>query len=496
MDETAPTITARKVRWLWRACWLLLLLLTGIGLYLVATARPAFYSPPDEVRKTGDYTQKLNPPRLNAIGTNLSPLAALKTTITTNQGEIRIEYLKTDSKTVDTLGFTLHPLKGADVARAGESSVRLRRIGYAWAPPGSHMKQIYSVGIPADFFDGDLKPLTLAEVQRDLTNQWDRTVDASLNSPGFRFDLEFSSPHWKVLGVGLYDARTHVPLTSGWGGQHLGEHGYKISMRPYIRHSVPVELIVDVALDAGADEEILPQTGSTFTIGPCRYHLVHIAEHVPASNFSYGEGGKQLSVFFPQPAVQQPPLKECAFVFHASPGARQAAFVLEYLDAAGNKLETGGGGSSGSQIVQGVKSELADIKKIRVRKFRSGHRLIFQLPGLPGLPPPPQKMNNLFQVRASRLYFDSDWEQADYVRRITQLEMAHISKPGPPAGTYPRWLTNVTMEDVLKDYAQVNGLQGQLYVDQETLKIEQGAHPWPLQVKERLQKLWEKLHGP
>ncbi|HEY1174067.1 MAG TPA: hypothetical protein VGH19_22070 [Verrucomicrobiae bacterium] len=176
--------------------------------------------------------------------------------------------------------------------------------------------------------------------------------------------------------------------------------------------------------------------------------------------------------------------------------ASHRPFELEYLDAAGKKIETAGGGSSSSQIIQGLRGDLANVRKIRVRKFLSGHRVVLHLPGLPELPPGNQNVDNLFRVRAPMLKFEREYEQAEYIRRITQMDLAHISTPNLPSGTYPRWFTNATPVEVLEDYALIMGVPGQLYANPEKLVIERGQLPWPLELREKLHKLWGKITGP
>ena len=183
-------------------------------------------------------------------------------------------------------------------------------------------------------------------------------------------------------------------------------------------------------------------------------------------------------------------------LFRASPYPAQHAFEIEYLDINGKKLETAGGGSGGGQIIQSVRGQLADIHKIRVRKYRTGHRVIIQLPRLPGLPPENQKVDNLFLVRVPILKFNRQYEQEEYLRKMTQLGLPYIPSTNTAAMIYPRWLTNATTLQVLNDYAHMMGVQGQLYVNQEKLQIENGQRPWLMQLREKAQAVWEKLRGP
>ncbi len=494
MDNAAPnSTTAHRYRWLWSLCWVALFAVAGLAGYLILTTRPAYYSPADAVRRSDDYTNKLNPPRLTAINTN-APVATPSVVIKTNQGRVRIEYQVTQGKPVEVIGFTLHHLTNGELAQIGGTSIRLKRIAHGWVPPSTNSQSSYHSNVPAQYYDADLKLLSDAEILKELPNRWERTIDFRDNQPAYRFDLEIQGAPWKMLGAALYDARTHKALSSGWGGSQT-KPGYRFTMDVSLWHEAPVELIVDLAVGPVEEEEILPQPGSSFQLGGSRYHLVYTGNE-RAGSYSYGSSGATAYLELGHTNAYQSSQKECLFLYHSDPSASFNVFELEHLNAEGKRIETAGGGSSGGQIIQGVRGELADVKKIRVRKYTQGHRVVIRLPRLPGVPPVNQKVENLFLVRAPMLKFEREYEQSEYIRRITQLDMTHISTPNLPAGTYPRWFTNATPVDVLEDYAQVMGVQGQLYVNQEKLLIEKGKMPWPLEAQEKLLKLWKKLRGP
>lgn len=477
-----------KLRWLWRAGWLILFLAAGVAIYLVLTAPPAYYSPAAQVRKNDDYEKKLKPATVHITPTN-SASAPPNVTLTTNKGELRIEYPYQGGASQEALTFSVHHVDGSAVLRLGDTSFRLKRIGSAWAPPSTNHS--YGISVPATFYDGGLKPLPDADLSTDLPQKWDRQIYCRDNYPNFRFDLEITGGDWKMLTASFYDARTHSSLSSGWSGQEW-KHGYKYEMGPQMWHFAPVELMVDMATSPIEVEEIEPRTGASFQVGNARYHLVFIADDFTGGSYSSGSDGKKSYFQLPlnQPSRSQ---KECVFIYHCETAPYHKPFDLEYLDAAGKKVETAGGGSSSGQIIQGVRGELANVKKIRVRKYLSGHRVVIHLPGLPGLPPENHNVDNLFRVRAPMLKFEREYEHAEYIRRITQMDLAHISTPNFPPGTYPRWFTNATPVEVLEDYAHVMGVPGQLYANPEKLSIEKGVRPWPLEMQEKLQKLWKKL---
>lgn len=500
MDANTPTDSAsaqtpQRYRWVWRVCWVLLLVMFVAVLYLVMTMEPALYSPAEAVRTNDEYKERMNPPRLSEIETKAPDAVMPQVTVTTNQqGRVRIEYPVSSDKRKDVVGFTLHRIEPGETVQLGDVTASLKRIGYAWVPPGTN--QYYSK-VSAQFYGTDLQPMTDAELASELPNTWDRKMNCRANQPAFRFDLEMKGGAWKFVGAKVYDARTHFTLTSGLTTQSMGDTNYKIGMDPYIWHAAPVELVVDVVVGPVEVEEIRPLAGESFTVGASRYQLVYAGDDPSGGLYSHGNDSKtgyvELGPALTTNSTKQP---TCVLIFHATPPAAQTVFKIEYLDAEGKEIESEGSSWSGAQIIQRKKGAVTDIQTIRVHKYGRGHRLVFRLPYLPGLPPENQKVDNLFEVRVPVLRFNRDYEQAEYIRCMTQLSLPYISRPSLPPGAYPRWLTNATVAEVLEDYRQVMGVTNYFYVDREKLTIEKGDRDWLQQVQEKVKKTWKRLMGP
>jgi hypothetical protein len=342
-----------------------------------------------------------------------------------------------------------------------------------------------------------LQPLSDAELIAEMPNKWDRTMNCRSVQPAYRFDLELKGGAWKFVGATLYDARTHTTLTSGWSGQSLGDTIHKIGIDPYMWHAAPVELVVDVVVGPVEVEEIRPQVGESFTIGASRFQLIYAGDDTSGGFYSHGNDSKtayvELGATKSNNSAKEP---KCVLIFQVTPPAAQSVFQIDYLDAEGKEIDSAGTSWSGAQIIQGKKGKLADIKTIRVHKYGRGHRLVFQLPYLPGLPPENEKVDNLFEVRVPLLRFDRDYQQAEYIRRMTQLSLPYISRQNQPPGTYSRWLTNASVAEVLEDYRQVMGVTNYFYVDREKLQIEKRDRDWLQQGLEDTLKMWKKLTGP
>ncbi len=507
MENTAPANTnasKRDFRWLWRTGWVVLALVAGLALFLVLTAKPAFYSPAKTVRSSPEYETKLDPARSNRgveiSDTNPPPVV----TVTTNAGRIQVSYPAPQNHSVETLGFARHWIEGSDKLQLGDVSLQLKRIGFAWAPPStnstsSNLPRSHppvhgnQSRVPAQFYDAELRPVAEAEVLRALPERQEREMTTENNYPSYRFDLELLGGPWMVLEAKLYDATTHAPLNNEGRQQRL-KYGHSYTTASLLWRPTPVELIVDLVTGPLDEEEMLPLPGAFFTFGGCRYHLLYATDS--ADFFSQRANPKTMALEFMPFTGQRSKVKLSSLYFRASPYAAQMAFQFEYLDAEGKPIAWYDMGSFRGELRHRVYSELAAIKKIRVRKYTRGHRVVIRLPALPALPTINQNMDDLFQVRAPLLKFESRQEQEEYIRRMTQLGFGFNPTTNPPTSIYPRWFTNATAVEVLEDYAKVIGVSGQLYVDQEKLQILKGKPSVLLEARENILKLWGKLRGP
>lgn len=497
MEENAPTSPPKsRYRWVWRLCWIVLLLAFLWGAYMSLTGLPALYSPADKVRKPASaYLDKMNPPRY-AIQVSKTPTnGPTAITVTTNGSKVRIEYKMPKADPVDVVGFTLHRAKSDDIVRMGDLAFKLKRIGYGWAPPGTNTQQ-YSTQVPGVFYDADFRQLTDAEVKQELKHSWERSINSRGSRPSYRFDMEVSGGPNKFLGASLFDARTQVELTSGTSFSENGQT-HTLEIEPFLWHKASVELVVDFASDM--QEEMLSLTNASFTIGVSRYHLVFAEDGFSSSYYGHGSDSSNPYVEVRLVATNSPvnPQKEqCLLIYASSPPASQTAFELEYLDASGRKIETGGGSSSSGQIMQWLKCKKADIKSIRVKKYASAHRIVLSFPYLPGPPPSNQEIENLFQVRVPLLRFNYEHDERDFIERVTQVKLHNFPYTSLPSGTYPRWLTNATPADVLETYAQLQGIASPFYVDQDDFTVRQGSLTWPMQAKTKIEKFIKKMKGP
>ncbi|HEY1174066.1 MAG TPA: hypothetical protein VGH19_22065 [Verrucomicrobiae bacterium] len=280
----------------------MLFIVAGVAIYLVLTARPAYYSPAAQVRKNDDYEKKLKPLPVQMKAIVASPASPPNVTLSTNQGELRIEYPAQSQVTSAVLDFTVHHVDGGAIARLGDTTFRLKRIGTAWAPPGTNHS--WGTYLPARFYDADLKPLSDADVSPDLPKQWERQIQVRDNYPHYRFDFEILGGEWKMLSASFHDARTQATLSSGWSGQEW-KHGYKYEAGLQLWHLAPVDLIVDLAAAPVEMEEIEPRMGASFQVGGAYYHLVFTGDGL--SGGSYGSGSDGKKAYFNLPLNQPKP---------------------------------------------------------------------------------------------------------------------------------------------------------------------------------------------
>ena len=496
MESTAPPNVSKHL-WLWVVFSLLLLALLGVGGYLLATGKPAFYSPPDVVRKSRDYDEKMNPPKISFAGLNTNKLALSAVSVTTNQGKIRIEYpeVQSSGNSVVVQEFKLHRAEAGELVKIEGVEINLKRIGQAWAMPTTNANRWQRPRVPASFYRPNLVPMKNEEVVAELPDLWERQIGSRDNYNAYRFDFDINGGDWKFLSGSLFDARTHAQLVWGYSSGRRSR-GLEWMIEPHIWHETPLDLVLDISVGPLEEEEMAPQQGNSFSVGPVTYQLLYCSGGLSTSTHSSGSSGKMEYMEFVEwtPAITKK--KESVFLFKSNNRVDQKNFEITYLDAENKPLNTSAGGHSSQYLFDAVYGDLAEVKKIRVRKYPVAHRIIYRLPGLPLGVPSNQKVDNLFQASVPMLRFDYEYEQKEFIQRVAQVEFGSFPRTNLPAGTYPRYFTNATVADVLKDYEKLMGAQGQAYVNQEKLQIEVGKRPWPLEALGKVQEFLKKIKGP
>jgi len=482
-----------KLRWLWLTLAGIVLVLFALGGYLAVTSLPALYSPPDRVRSNTDYDKKMNPPKVKPMDAAALPAKPV-ITISTNSGRVRLEHAVINQTEIYPLTMGFHRLDGTNTVTVNGTSVSLKHIGYAQMNPGQYRTNSYQYDVPGQFYYPNLQPLTEEETTNAYPHTWERSLDCEAGSPTYRFVLDVGPGSYQFLSAQIFDARTHRSQTQGWSSQQNQSHGQMVTMRTAMWHQAPVEVVIDLALGKPEIEEIEPVAGASFRYGNSTQHLIYAGDVAEFSGWSSSSGSQSEHVELSLPkAGQKKP--HAAFVFVGVPSTSFHAIDFEFLDKEGKPLSTGGGGSSGAHIIKNLEASAAEVKKIRVTKHLEAHRFVFSLPRLPGVLPGNEKMGNLFAVRIPFVAFREHYEQVNFLQRITQLDAGNALYNNIQPGSYPRTFTNTTPAEILADYARLLNVKGELYVNQETLKIEE-RKPFYLEVRNKVRDFWKKIKGP
>lgn len=497
MESASPNPSVKKYRWLWVLFSLFVMALLGIAGYLLAVSKPAFYSPPDVVRKGGEYEKKTRAQKVSTAGFNTNRVALSSVTVTTNQGKIRVEYpaITSPGNGLVLQEVKLHRAKASETVKIDDVEVTLKRIGQSWALPSTNASRWQHSQVPATFYRPNLVPLKNDEVLAELPNSWERQISTRDNYNAYRFDFEMNGGDCKFLSASLFDARTHAQLVWGYSSSQRNKEVVWM-VEPHIWHETPIEMVLDIAVGPVEEEEMEPKQGNSFSVGLVTYQLLYCSGGVSTSMHSSGSDRNKEYVEFLEWTPASTKKKESVFVFKANNVVDQKNFELTYLDAENKPLNTSAGGYSSQYLLDAVYGDLVDVKKIRIRKYPQAHRILYRLPGLPLGIPKGLKVDNLFQSKVQMLRFDYEHEQKEFIQRVAQVEFGNFPSTNLPSGTYPRYLTNATVADVLQDYEKLMGVQGQAYVNQETLQIEVGKKPWPLEMAEKIRKFVNKILKP
>lgn len=482
-----------KHRWLWFVLAGMVLVLFALGGYLAVTSLPALYSPPDRVRSNTDYKKKMNPPKVQFVDA-----AALPTkpaiVISTNNGKVRLEYAVTNQSDKGLLPMTVHRLEGTNVVTVSGASVRIKHIGLAWLDPGQYQTNSYSQAVQGSFFHPNLQPLTMGEVTNAYPHAWERSISCEPGYPSYRFVFDIGPGAYQFLGIQIFDARTHSTLTQGWSAQNNQAKELMVTSRAAFVREAPVEVVLDLALGQPEIEEILPVTGASFRYGNSMHYLIYAGECAQNPSWSSSSDAFKERIDYPLPTPgQKKPYS--AYIFMGVPMTSYYGLEFQYLDQKGQWLATSSGGSSGNHIFHALPFAAADVKKIKVIKHLEAHRFVFHLLHLPGVLPGNEKVENLFNVRIPFVAFKRNYEQANYVQNMAQVDLASGMYNSVPSSSYPRLFTNTTPAEILADYEKLLNLKGELYVNQEKLRIEE-RQPLYLQAWSKVRSFWKKIKGP
>jgi hypothetical protein len=383
-----------------------------------------------------------------------------------------------EGRAPEVFGFDLLKASRDQKVTLEQGLVYLKQIAVAWDIPKTNFE--YAARVPARFFNPNLSEIPVDKMEPRL-KEWDKNLDFRGEFPEARFIFAATNlPNFKLLGMDLFDARTHRSISSGYSSGTTPDGFY---LQPTVRlwHKAPIELFVHLAHSGPETYEIEPGDHEEKQIGPARVRLGGIISDLSSGISSSGDG-RTNRVWLTFASKEQEKLT--GVVLFVWPNAYRAPINYEVLDEAGNPLESYGGSTSGMIQVLNVRAKAELIKKIRLKLYPKISRLMFSVPYIPGLPPENSAVSNLFAVRIPYVRIREQYNFRAEIDSVLQLSLPFETMNFPPR-FFPLTFTNITAQELLNEYLKYAPEQKQVYVNMPESRLEMRDPP--------LIEIWKRI---
>lgn len=427
----------------------------GLAMLLLAGCNRPLHSSPTAQRDTNDYFKATSPQAPRAID-----LQALDQITARIDGNTLIATMQSTTGDDSNDGFE-HPvrrLKPGEKLTGTDASFEF--IAFSVSGPGiSKLEKTNSHGhFPLEFFSPAGKLLSEPELKSLGLRDWDLTDSldrhGTINDAFPKLSLLFGStqqPPGYYSPVGVFDARTKKSLVSGYSYSQIAKGSLgRTEVFPRAWHATPLEVLLDVQLDGKVIIETNVVEGLRVALPGGEVKLLGVWEGKSHSWGSRsGAAGTTSELRISLGASDRE--AESVALFATEPP--KLAVHAEFLDEQGKVVDGGGGGTSGSFRLAGVRARVSEVKRVRFTTYTNHCRVALMLPPLPNLPAGNQNVADLFSVTAPEVQFEREYELRDFIGSLTQLRFAY--PPGGdsiPTNQFPMSFTNVTPAQLLAEY--------------------------------------------
>ena len=474
-----------KSRTISLVCSLVVCLLVTVSVVRkISSQKPNFYSDPDRV-VGGDFYDRVTNPDLNSPTKYDGVLDSI--TVQTNESSITLTMpsyrVWADFNSNPRIAFHQIDLSESYESESGRIWIEKIAVAYGTFPPDKLNE--FSVRFPAKHFDRNLVELTPEEVLEAEPEESDRSLDFQGRYPAVQFLLRGElQEEAKLLGFHAFNTFSRVSIANGYSVNGKLEENCRVKMELQQWHNAPVEFVADIALGPVEVFEFTADQGARFQYPEGEIKL--IAKTKNMDQRSTTENGTTTTVKF-QSARHGNAGNTATMIFASLPKAQTIPVVFEFLDANGRVLQERGEEASGIFLEKSVLGKASDVKTVRLKYYPNRKRLIFKLPGVPGLPAENQHLENLFDVHIPFLAVREIWEYQTLIWKLTHLS---------PKGNWPNIkrlpgrevFYNITMKDLVDKSAMEFGPNFRAVIDQEAWTIEF----LDMSIKARGLRLWEK----
>jgi len=333
-------------------------------------------------------------------------------------------------------------------------------------PPPEKLNQ-FAAPVEARHFDPATGEEFAEEAARQRLPRHERDIRYRGVFPTVKFFFTYDpEEELKIIGYSLFDARTRASLSSGysWGDQ---EGVAYVEMEVKKWHAGPVELVVDLATSPVERIEIPPEEGAVIRQPSWELHLAAVVEG-DNNGSSSGSRGTNSYVEVRLNQSDRKDRKETTFVFLGDPWAHHLPLDLEAFGKDGRKLNNAGGSSSSRNLTKSIRASLDEVDHLRATVYKDVRRIVFELPGIHGLPAKNDEVSNLFDVRVPYLRIKTEWQFREAIEGLTQLRFGgRVPVFNPPPGYFPAEFHDVTAVELLDEYLAYGPKPQAVAIDEE-----------------------------
>lgn len=464
----------------------ILLLLLGLGLFLGwrASKQSPWWSDAGAARPWSTRAALISPAAPTPAPLSAGPMPSF--TFTSNQSELSFTFEIPTRTNCNPFSWQVMVASPELTVDLGIARLQLPFFAVGQGPPLPGKDNPWNVRVPGQFFRANGSPLSATDLKALNISAWDQELRYHDGFPALKLFLE--STNWaeiRILNVRVFDATTHAPLESGSVSQSQGKR-YATETGIALWHSTPVEIMLDIASGPSQVFEFAAQPGTSRAL-PCGF--VHLLGILPGHNFSSSSSSDSTNTSLTVRTRLGEANPETTLAFQCENYEQGRPFEFEALDAAGQAIPSGGSSTMSGFVMHQFQTSHTNIAQLRVRLFPNLRRVVFRLPGLPGLPEANLHVRNLFEVRSSWMRFQTDGAMRRWLERVLQLEMRSSTWANFPNGTFPMSFTNATPTEILGVYLRGCPAGTSARVDAKKQELVIGPSRW----KDWALNAWFKL---
>lgn len=431
-----------------RGSWILpaLLPLMVLIAWMVAGYQEPLYSPASGIRRGSlAYYQKYLGPRTSPpIATNLLD----KLTFTRSEDALKVSGIPSVAERPWPLDIEVVriPPGGGYAMESGEMKLVAQGIAYGPYPEGSRSSEVELSG---HHFSPEGRELTEEEVLKLLEDPYVigfRNLSFKGHFPRVRFI--FQPPEGTEIllhRAQAFDPRTKV-LRSG--STAYGVVGGKpvVDLETGHWQDAPTEVALDIAHGPVEEIEIPMQVGEVIRRGSWEMHLVAVEK---GQGRASRNGDDSATLRFDRGTHR----RHTQLLFVVAPWYYHLPVEIEAVNHSGQRLYVENKAGGRGFLTATADGFPEDIQALRVRYYPHVRRLVYEIPGLFGMPEENRGIENLFDLHLPviRVANRSDFERC--ILRLVQLGSQQSSPATAfPTGYFPKHFTNTTPRELLAEY--------------------------------------------